>query len=227
MTNPEAYFAMRFKLAQPDTLRAVKMWFNSVLDDANFEEFTLMVWDDNGNRPGTVLYEQAHELPSHADPFTDFVTYRLDEPVAIEGTFYVGFYQSHSVQLNLGFDQNTDAREHFLYMTTNEWCEPFLKGTPMVRPVIGAPIPEPVNIETEETVDFQLYPNPTTSTLTIVLPEQKMMKEYRIFDSFGRVVESGNGNAKKLNVNSLAPGLYLLRLADTEGRVYTRKFVKE
>lgn len=227
MTNPEAYFAMRFKLAQPDTLRAVKMWFNSVLDDANFEEFTLMVWDDNGNRPGTVLYEQAHELPSHADLFTDFVTYRLDEPVAIEGTFYVGFYQSHSVQLNLGFDQNTDAREHFLYMTTNEWREPFLKGTPMIRPVIGAPIPEPVNIATEAVADFQLYPNPTSSTLTIVLPEQKMVKEYRIFDSFGRVVESRSGDAKILNVSSLAPGLYLLRLTDTEGRVYTRKFVKE
>ena len=186
-----------------------------------------MVWDDNGNRPGNVLYEQPHELPSHADPYTDFVTYRLDEPVAIDGTFYVGFHQSHSVQLNLGFDQNTDARANFLYMTTNVWCEPFLKGTPMVRPVVGAPLPEPVNIVQQETADVQLYPNPVSSTLTIVLPEQRTMKECCIFDSFGRVVESRCGDAKNLNVSNLAPGLYLLRLTDMEGHVYTRKFVKE
>lgn len=227
MTYPEAYFAMRFKLAQPDTLRAVKMWFNSVLDDANFEEFTLMVWGESGNRPGTVLYEQAHELPSHADLFTDFVTYRLDEPVAIEGTFYVGFHQSHSVQLNLGFDQNTDARENFLYMTANEWCEPFLKGTPMIRPVIGAPIPEPVNVESQEIAGFQLYPNPASSTLTIILPEQRTVKEYCVFDMFGRVMERRRGGTSSLNVSNLAPGIYMLRLTDNAGCVYTRKFVKE
>ena len=227
MTNPEAYFAMRFTLAQPDTLRAVKMWFNSVLDDANYEEFTLMVWGESGNRPGTVLYEQQHELPSHADNFTDFVTYRLNEPVAIDGTFYVGFYQNHSVQLNLGFDQNTDARAHFLYKTSNQWCEPFLKGTPMIRPVIGAPIPVPEGIASEEIADVLIYPNPVASNLTIVMPEKHVMSSYRIFDMFGRMVDGCSGDVKNLNVSGLSPGLYLLRLTDSEGRIFTHKFVKE
>jgi hypothetical protein len=97
----------------------------------------------------------------------------------------------------------------------------------MIRPVVGAPIPEPVNIAVQESTGFQLYPNPTTSTLIIVLPEQRIVKECRVFDAFGRVAESRNGNINNLNVSSLAPGLYLLRLMDTDGRVYTRKFVKE
>lgn len=227
MTIPEAYFAMRFKLAQPDTLRAVQMWFNSVLDDDNFEEFTLMVWGENGNRPGAVLYEQQHELPAHADPISDFVTYRLDEPVAIDGIFYVGFYQNHSVQLNLGFDQNTDARAHVLYKTTNQWCESFLKGTPMIRPVVGAPIPVPAAIPSEEITDFQIYPNPASTTLTVVMPESSTMASYRIFDMFGRVVDCHNGEAKNLNVSNLKTGLYLLQLTDNEGRTFTQKFVKE
>ena len=227
MTYPEAYFAMRFSLAQPDTLRAVKMWFNSVLEDANFEEFTLMVWSDDGGIPGEVLYEQQHQLPSHADTYTDFVTYRLEEPVAITGTFYVGFYQNHSVQLNLGFDQNTDSREHFLYKTTNEWREPFLKGTPMVRPVIGAPIPVPESISSKDFADVQVYPNPTAATLTVVLPEQQRVSSYRIFDSFGRMVESRRSDGNILNVSQLSPGLYILQLTDTAGHVFTQKFVKE
>ena len=227
MTNPEAYFAMRFTLAQPDTLRAVKMWFNSVLEDANFEEFTLMVWADNGNNPGEVLYAQEHQLPAHADAYSDFVTYRLDDPVAISGTFYVGFYQNHSVQLNLGFDQNTDSRSHFLYMTTSEWREPFLKGTPMIRPVIGAPIPVPVVVNEQDFADVKVFPNPASNVLNVSLPEQCTLACYRIFDAFGRLVESRYGSTNTLNVSRLSPGLYLLQLTDSTGRIFTQKFVKE
>ena len=227
MTYPEAYFAMRFTLAQPDTLRAVKMWFNYVLEDANVEEFTLMVWGDNGGYPGEVLYEQQHQLPSHGNAYTDFVTYRLDESVAIDGTFYVGFYQNHSVQLNLGFDQNTDSREHFLYKTGNEWREPFLKGTPMVRPVVGAPIPEPVDIAERDCAEAVVYPNPATTTLTILLPDGSAMAACRIFDTFGRLVESRLGGGTTLDVARLAPGLYIIHVTDNEGRSFTQKFVKE
>ena len=227
MTIPEAYFAMRFTLAQPDTLRAVKMWFNAVLENANFEEFTMMVWGDNGNRPGEVLYEQAHQLPSHADAYTDFVTYRLDEPVAISGTFYVGFYQDHSVQLNIGFDQNTDSRSHFLYKTTGVWCEPFLKGTPMIRPVIGAPIPVPVSVTEQDYTYILVYPNPTSDILNVALPEQCVVANCRIFDAFGRLVDSRHGAVDSINVSHLSPGLYLLQLTDAAGHVFTQKFVKE
>lgn len=227
MTNPEAYFAMRFSLAQPDTIRAIKMWFNSVLDDANFQEFTLMVWGDNGNRPGDVLYEQQHELPSHADAFTDFVTYRLDEPVPVTGTFYVGFYQNHSVQLNLGFDQNTDSREHFMYKTSNQWNDPFLKGTPMIRPVIGAPIPVPADIADNSLATVSVYPNPTANTLTIVMPENSTLRDCRVFDVFGRMVDSRSGSGTTINVSNLSPGLYLLQVNDNWGKTFTCKFVKE
>ena len=227
MTNPEAYFAMKFTLAQPDTLRAVKMWFNSVLEDANFQEFTLMIWDESGNLPGNVLYEQQHELPSHADSYTEFVTYRLDEPVAVEGTFYVGFYQNHSVQLNLGFDQNTDSRAFFMYKTTNEWREPFLKGTPMIRPVVGAPIPVPEGVASIETACFQIHPNPASNMLTVVMPEQRVLVHYRVFDAFGRLVENGRGENNVLNVSNLSPGLYLLQVTDQTGAAFTQKFVKK
>lgn len=227
MTIPEAYFAMRFKLAVPDTLRAIKMWFNSVLEDANIADFTLMVWDDSGNRPGTVLYEQRQQVPSHAEAYTDFVTYRLDNPVAIDGTFYVGFYQNHSVQLNLGFDQNTDSRENFLYKTASQWCEPFLKGTPMIRPVIGAPIPVPVDIADQNVAGINVYPNPATTILNVILPDGNGVANCRIFDTFGRLVDNRRGDGNTLNVSHLAPGLYILQITDNTGRVFTQKFMKE
>ena len=52
LTYPENYLAVRFTLAEDDTLRGVRMWFNSVLDDANIEPFTLMIWDDDGGMQG-------------------------------------------------------------------------------------------------------------------------------------------------------------------------------
>ena len=121
----------------------------------------------------------------------------------------------------------TDSREQFLYKTTNEWREPFLKGTPMIRPVIGAPIPMPVNIVEQEEMEIKVYPNPASTLLTVVLPDNRSMANCRIFDAFGRMVESRLGDGNTLNVNHLSPGLYILRMTDSEGRVFTQKFVKE
>lgn len=228
MTHPEVYFAMRFTLNQPDTLRAVRMWFNSVLDDANFEPFTLMVWGDENGLPGEMLYDMSDQIPAHAANTEEFVTYYIDEGLPIEGTFYVGFYQNHSVQLNLGFDQNTDSRAHWVYKTANEWREPFLKGTPMVRPVVGAAIEHTGIIENEPT-HITLYPNPATDRLHLVVPENSQATTYRIYDSFGRVIMQNafSGKESEISISHLATGVYFIQFVNNQQIIDTEKFIKQ
>lgn len=221
---PETYFAMRFTLNQDDTLRAVRFWFNSTLNNSNIEPFTLKVWaDDGNNRPGEELYSEAALLPEHAEDFLDFVTYYLETPIAISGTFYVGFYQSHNVQLNIGFDQNIDSREHFLYKTSTEWVEPFLKGTPMVRPVVGKYF-DCVGIhENQSTFECSIYPNPVHSIVYLNLNTTDFSSRkfnYSIFDLYGKRVMHGmiEDTQIQINLNFLNSGLYILEVSDNQSK---------
>ena len=90
LTYPENYLAVRFTLAQADTLRGVRMWFNSVLDDANIQPITLMVWDDFLDEPDEILLSMDNQYPAHADNPSEFVYYEFEEPPVVSGTFYVG-----------------------------------------------------------------------------------------------------------------------------------------
>lgn len=123
--NPHSYIAMKFTLLHPDTLRAVKIWFNKTLNDVNVVPFKLMVWaQGTNNKPGTLLYEMDAQLPLYSEDFLTFGTYYLDQALPVSGTFYVGIYQNHNIQLNIGYDQNTDSRAYFTYKTATTWKTP-------------------------------------------------------------------------------------------------------
>lgn len=228
MQTPATYLAVRFVTSHPDTLRAVKIWFNAVKNDENFAPFTLMVWNDANGKPGQIIYEQQAQQPMHNQDYYDFITYFLDEPIAVGDTFYVGFYQNHNVQLNIGFDQNTDARGHFFYKVMTDWEEPFIKGSPMVRVVVGGYI-EPVDIDdVTKDVFVSVYPNPTHSTLNVsVTSESYLSATYTLFDISGKKLLLGRTDQPhfSLNLSDYPKGVYLLKIADNR-RQKTLKIVK-
>lgn len=225
LSSPEASLAVQFTLAQPDTLRCVKMWFNRTFNDENVEPFTLMVWADDNGRPGDILYSQEAQLPAFADNFLDFIPYTLDTPVFVEGTFYVGFYQNHNVQLNLGFDQNNDARGHFFYKTAGTWNESFYKGAPMVRPVIGKALVA-YDVPDINSPDITLYPNPTLGSVRINGVEDAANLQWQIFDLHGKLLVSKSGSAD-IDLSSLAPGLYLVKVMTGKQIITTKKIIKQ
>jgi len=57
LTPAGSMLAYRFNLDKPDTLRAVRMYFNHVLNNQNVQYFLLCVWNDNAGTPGdTILF---------------------------------------------------------------------------------------------------------------------------------------------------------------------------
>ena len=226
MSNPESYLAVQFTLAQPDSLRCIRMWFNSVLNDENIANFTLMVWDDNNGTPGNVLYSLPAQLPAHAADYLDFINYYPEEPIPIEGTFYVGFLQNHNIQLNLGFDQNNDARGHFFYNISNQWNESFYKGAPMIRPVVGKYY-DHSGIEDHETIEMRIYPNPTTGILYITSNSDIQDIDYQIIDIYGRLLEQGQAKGNTLDLNRQKPGVYFIRLFQDDRILSTEKIIKQ
>lgn len=226
MSNPQASFAVRFTLAEPDTLQAVRMWFNRTLNDENVAPFTLMVWDDDNGLPGNVLYEMSAQQPAFADEYLDFVPYYLDEPLAISGIFYVGFYQNHDVQLNIGFDQNNDASGKFFYRTAANWYPSFYKGAPMIRPVVGksfdhSAVPQHTN------KDVKMYPNPTTGTIYIQIDDYEQDMNYTIWNVYGKCLETGKLQSSELSLEKYPNGVYFVQLSDKNKTIITEKIVKQ
>lgn len=230
MVNPEASLAVRFTLAEPDTLQAVRMWFNHTLSDENVAPFSLMVWADDGicadgsPGPGTVLYEMPAQLPGFADNYLDFVSYYLEEPLYLSGTFYVGFYQNNDVQLNLGFDQNNNASGKFFYRTAAYWYPSFYQGAPMIRPVVGKSF-DHSGVPQHATCDIRMYPNPTTGIVHIDADTEEDL-DYRITNVFGQCVETGKLYTKELSLERFPTGIYFIQLSSDNQTVVTEKIIK-
>jgi hypothetical protein len=212
--------AYRFRLNQsPDTLRAVQMYFNRTLGENNVQFFYLTVWNDNNNKPGTVIAEQL-VLPKFTDSLNKFITYHFNPPVRISGIFYVGWEQTTDDNLNIGFDRYNDSRKHILYNVTDEWINSAFYGSLMIRPIVGKPIPLGVNDRKVRGDLLMIFPNPASGGyVRISLPDHTGTTEdliVRISDIAGREVFQGK-YSDPLNVSRLVPGIYVLTVTGESG----------
>jgi len=72
--------------------------------------------------------------------------------------------------------------------------------------------------------EISLYPNPTTSQLTINTTEQ--IKSINILDVSGKTVKAITPNNNTIDVSDLTNGIYFLKI-ETENGIVTSKFIKE
>ncbi len=91
---------------------------------------------------------------------------------------------------------------------------------------LDANIPGVCNLSTHEieTIDFELFPNPTESVLNFIIPLTDF--EIRIYDAMGNYV-TGAKNVKSLDVSFLANGIYFLSLQSPNKLQTTRRFIKQ
>jgi hypothetical protein len=83
--------------------------------------------------------------------------------------------------------------------------------------------------EFEDLVDLLVYPNPTSSNLTIQLPTNDNWT-VRLYNMNGQLVstEKINGNNRlDLNLQNFTSGLYTVQAMNENGKVYTEVVVKE
>ena len=75
-----------------------------------------------------------------------------------------------------------------------------------------------------ETQDSELfiYPNPTKEKVTI---EGIEATEVEVYNALGQLVKSER-NSNEISVEGLAEGVYLVRIMDADGKVYTNKITK-
>jgi len=78
----------------------------------------------------------------------------------------------------------------------------------------------------EALVDLFIYPNPVEDQLEIKTSADVFNKIATVFDSNGKRLLSKKLKSNRLDVSSLAGGLYILRL-ESQGKIMTKKFIKK
>ena len=80
-------------------------------------------------------------------------------------------------------------------------------------------------IKDEDATSFlKIFPNPASTYLNIEIGFSGT--QYQIFDSYGRRLLNGKLEENRIDVSSLVPGLYFLRV-ESDGKAYSARFVKE
>jgi hypothetical protein len=228
-----AKLAYRFETNEPDTLHAVFIHWAFVNGGVGDKFFSLIVYQDIDTTGATdtdsVLYQADFLTPRYRDSINGWHVYRLDEPLAVDGIFYIGWLQSQEDLLNVGYDRNTDASKQLFFNLGDSWLRSSLSGAIMMRPQIGPdytvyPFVSGLPAAPEIPGHFTLWPNPAKDRIqwegTAIRGER-----FRLFDAAGRMLQAGYLQGSTLDVSAMPPGMYVLQRLAPGGQTQTARFV--
>jgi len=87
--------------------------------------------------------------------------------------------------------------------------------------------PTPLGVkENKAEIVISIYPNPATSVLNLHLSNNKTIDKVTITDVTGKIVKKQTENTAQINVEKLAPGLYVTEIYSGNEK-FTSKFIKE
>lgn len=217
-------FAVRFELADFDTIQGAQLLFNHTLNDANNKYFDLVVWKDENGHPGEEVYRLSNQRPQWEEQLYRFHYYEFDKNVTLAGVFYIGIEQKNDALINIGFDASSDNSAYTFYNVNGSWQPTEKHGTLMIRPVVGKSYYIGIEEQMEARPNLRLYPNPASNTIHLEGDFENC--QVSIYDLLGRKVYQDEYQ-DEISVSGLNSGLYLISIVTTEGLVINQKFLIE
>ena len=177
---------------------------------------------------GNSVIENCYYLAEHDVPFYTGVVSRPDEWATVNNTSAFYYANDGCVLENpveIGGEMVDDLKEalnHWVAMQQNSsdyenWCDDVWMEQG------GAPLLCTVYEATEEFTEFsetpQLYPNPAREKVTI---EGIETAKAQVYNALGQLVKTVRGT-NEIDLSGLVEGVYLLRISDADGKVYTNK----
>lgn len=225
--------AVRFKLNVTDTLRAVNIYFDPIVDGQAIQAstFRLMVWDGNGGSPGSVIYKDSLRNPTYLQGGYNMIpTYSLTSCLTLgAGTYFIGIQQTTNKALNIGFDKNTNHANDLFYNISGAWVQSAIPGSIMINPIMGCTLPTPtVSVrEYDKNNVFVLYPNPAQNILNIQSADITLENtSIDIMSSIGQTVLSSElENNTSIDISNLPNGIYFVYFNNKQVNVSPKKLI--
>ncbi|MCD6366624.1 MAG: T9SS type A sorting domain-containing protein [Bacteroidales bacterium] len=221
-----AKLAYRFDPIVPDTLRAVKIFFNRTYQDASQKYFIFTVWSDNNGLPDTVIYSEIGMRPEYADSLNQFTLYTPDTLMYLTGPFFIGWEKTTEDMLNVGFDKNRDSHNKVFYNIYGSWQASTIPGAMMIRPVFGKDFTSNIpSTPQSEQFNVLLYPNPVRDKLFLQFSGAHTNTGFSttVLNLYGKTVCSFPNVPNEIATTELFAGIYLLAIRDENGRIVSQK----
>ncbi len=210
--------AVQFWLEVSDTLTYIDIYFPNIDPPSDGRPLTLNVFKRlDGGEP---LRSQGITIRNGSN-INEFTRYKLQSPIQLSDTFFIGYQQQVNEYIGIGFDRNNpDAADYIFENSAGEWEQnERLKGALMIRPVFASPDSIVTSAKTIEKP--KVYPNPVNDWIKIEGTYEKIS----ISDFSGRVLINDSFKTSH-DLTSLKRGLYLLTIYRREGS-QTIKIIKE
>jgi hypothetical protein len=216
--------AQEFDIKKADTLTAIQIYFNPIMNDLSAQTFRLKVWSSLS--PEVVIYTQPatqYTSPVYSNT-NEYINYTLETPLYLTaGTYYFGWEKITAAFLNVGWDVNTNNRNKVHFNSVGTWEAPTSSipdGSLMLRPVFGHLAPVIVSTPEMERnlADFKVYPNPTQEFIYFKVSDENQ-NSYRIelLDIYGKLILQTESNlSNRLNVKAISNGLYIVRFTNND-----------
>ena len=227
-----AEVAYRFTTLKADTLNSIMMYFNNTMMDEPMV-FSLCVWTDNNGKPGELIVKQTGMKPYYDKGINKYTLYEISpesilndsyKDLIMKGSFFIGWVQPKDYLMNIGVDLNRKCQKKVFYKTGQEWTEAMIANPIMMRPVFDK---NTVVLKTKGQVsDFNIYPNPASTSFNIELPEvvDKSKITIVISDICGKKIMQ-MPYSEIVYPTNLHEGIYLITLEDDASYWKTQKLM--
>ena len=214
-------FAYKFEVAHPDTLAGIQIHFSNIDENVENLLFSLYAWDSiqvdvplsYENVIGTIDIAK----PVYFNQYNGFATFAFDTPILVNNTFYIGWAQTESNSLQIGFDKNsTKGKDNMFVYTTSTWRASSIseQGSPMVRALLDADYvfnpPTAIKEVVNKNKTLQVFPNPTSNLFTVVIPNEIREYQINVYDYTGKLIES-KLNDNQFDLSNQSPGVYFIQ----------------
>lgn len=227
-------FALKYSLTKADTLAGLAIFFNRSMENISSRSFRLCVWRglSEGISDDKPLYEFQVLAPPYTDSINGFHHFVFDTLIVLpKGDFFVGWTQNAVFNLNVGYDNNyrkggiEQRNDNILFNLLGTWqrTDASIKGTPMIRPLIGAYSLYPLKVDNIEKANkvkhFICSPNPMEYFIQIRRVSTVENAQVTILDVHGRIIESHSMQVDELTLDTHGwkSGMYFIQIESKEG----------
>ncbi|MBK7095999.1 MAG: T9SS type A sorting domain-containing protein [Saprospiraceae bacterium] len=80
-------------------------------------------------------------------------------------------------------------------------------------------------IDANSDYGFLIYPNPANDQIQFIIPDDTRIERYLIYDINGKLRSTETGDYENIDVSAYSPGIYIVKIIDSKGRLLTGKFI--
>jgi hypothetical protein len=233
---PGGKIAQRYTLNVQDTLRALDVFFDPVIEgdeitNPGLTSFRIYVWADGGGMPGNVLLRDSVAYPKYLQfGYNKIPRYALTSPLVLTpGTYYIGIRQTTFQHLNIGFDKNLNHKSALFFDASGSWQASAVDGSLMMHPIFGnASAVIGISEQAKENSSlFRLYPNPAGNIVYAkITSDDAEENTIEIYSSLGQKVKEVEADKiTAIDTGDLASGLYFVVLKQKNSVVSQQKLI--